>query len=406
MESETDQSHLRGVSERREREYAVLRAVTDVSASAGLSEVISALRGPLAEHLCITGAAVIVYGKAEDEPRRQFSWGIPETMLDRLASALVANFLAGGESTLRADLTELRSSVAARADLPEPTRPHYLCVPLLAGGKVLGAAVFHSAEPGVFHEDHLPFFEVVGRQIGLAAQRAILFEQVRDERRRSQHLSRRVVEAQEDERRHIARELHDEIGQSLTGVKMALEMAARFSSDSVKGDLLKVGAMVDGLLARVRVISLNLRPAMLDDLGLLPALLWHFENYSGQTGVSVDFKHKGLGRRLRPEVETAAYRIIQEALTNVARHAEVKEAIVLVWLDGASLCLQIEDRGAGFEPTSLRTAHGSSGIVGMRERATSLGGRFRLESSPVDGTVVFVVLPFDEGDEEALPGKG
>jgi signal transduction histidine kinase len=179
-----------------------------------------------------------------------------------------------------------------------------------------------------------------------------------------------------------------------------LEMAARFSPDAVKEHLLKVGALVDGLLARVRVISLNLRPAMLDDLGLLPALLWHFENYSGQTGVSVDFKHKGLGRRLRPAVETAAYRIIQEALTNVARHAGAKEAIVLVWTDGASLYLQIEDRGGGFELSTLRTAHASSGIVGMRERAASLAGKFRLESSPVDGTVVFVVLPFAEGGEE------
>jgi signal transduction histidine kinase len=399
MESETSQSHLEGGSERRRREYAFLRAVTDIAARAGPSEVVSAIRGPLAEYLCIPGAAVILYGGTEDEPRMQLSWGIPEPLADRLVSALTEIFLAGGE-LLRADLIGLCSFVAARADLPPQARSHYLCVPLRAGEEVLGAAVFHSAEPGVFHEDHLPFFEVAGRLFGIAVQRATLFDQVRGERERSRSLSRRVVEVQEDERRHIARELHDEIGQSLTGVKLTLEMAARLSPDAVKEHLSKVGALVDGLLARVRVISLNLRPAMLDDLGLLPALLWHFENYSGQTGVSVDFKHKGLGRRLRPAVETAAYRIIQEALTNVARHARAKEAIVLVWTDGASLYLQIEDRGGGFELATLRTAYASSGIVGMRERAASLAGKFRLESSPVDGTVVFVVLPFAEGGEE------
>jgi signal transduction histidine kinase len=206
---------------------------------------------------------------------------------------------------------------------------------------------------------------------------------------------------QEDERRHLARELHDEIGQLLTGVKLALEMAARFSSDAAKGGLLNVSAMVDNLLSRVRVMSLNLRPAMLDDLGLLPALLWHLENYSSQTGVSVDFRHKGLGRRLRAELETAAYRIIQEALTNVAKHAGAEEAIVLVWIDGTSLCLQVEDRGNGFEPGAPRIDHLTSGLSGMRERAASLGGKFRLESSPEDGTVIFVILPIDDGLGEA-----
>ena len=403
MERETDQSHLGGIRERRRREYAFLRAVTDITTKAELTEVISALRGPLAEYLCVAGAVIILYGKTEDEPRMQLSWGIPETIVARFATVLVDNFLAGRagrELLLRAELNELRLLVAAQANVPVHARPHYLCIPLLAGGEVLGAAIFYSADLGVFHEDFFPFFDLLGRQIGVAAQGASLFEQVHDGCGRLQFLSRRIVEVQEDERRHLARELHDEIGQSLTGVKLSLEMIARFVPDSVKGSLLKVEVMVDNLLAQVRVISLNLRPAMLDDLGLLPALLWHFENYANLTGVRVDFKHKGLGRRFRTGVETAAYRIIQEALTNVARHARVQEAIVLVWIDGASLCLQIEDRGGGFEPTSLGTAQASGGIVGMRERATSLGGKFRIESSPEDGTVIFVILPLDEGVEE------
>lgn len=400
MGSEIDHLYSKDVSKRRKREFAVLRAVTDIAARADLPEVISALREPLAEHLCVSGAAIILYGRYDDEPNMQVSWGMPESLADRLVSALVENYITGRELMLRGDLNELRSFLAVQTDLPAQDQPLYLCVPLLAGGEVLGAAVLHSADSGVFHSDYHPFFEVVGRQIGVAAQTAALFEQVREEHERLQSLSRRIVEVQEDERRHLARELHDEIGQLLTGMKLALEMSARHSPDSATGSLLTVGAMVDNLLSQVRAISLNLRPAMLDDLGLLPALLWHFENYSSQTGISVNFKHRGLGRRLRTEVETATYRIIQEALTNVARHAGVKEAIVLVWIDGASLFIQVEDRGSGFELSSLRTANVSSGLVGMRERAVSLGGKFRLESSPEDGTVVFVALPFDEGPEE------
>lgn len=306
----------------------------------------------------------------------------------------------------RQDLKDLSSCVTTHANLPAQSRAQYLCIPLGTGGELPGIVIFNSDKPLVFDEDSQAFFELVGRQIGVAADRISLSAQLLDERGRLQSLSRRIAQVQEGERRHLARELHDEIGQLLTGVKLALEMTARFSSDSAKGALINVSAMVDNLLARVRVMSLNLRPAMLDDLGLLPALLWHLENYSSQTGVSVDFKHKGLGRRLRPELETAAYRIIQEALTNVAKHAGAKEAIVLVWIDGASLCLQVEDRGVGFEPGSSRTDQPTSGLSGMRERAVSLGGKFRLESSPEDGTVVFVVLPLDEGLGESQIRRG
>lgn len=387
MNGEMHRLKLMETSERREREHVVLRAVTDISAETDLAEVVSVWRGALEENLGIAGAAVILYGGTDEAPRVHLSWGIPETLIESLSSAFVNS--GGGRYLLT------RPSTNAHAYSPAQSRAQYLCVPLMAKGETLGVAIFTGGEPNAFNEDDRSFLEIVGRQIGAAAERISLSSQLLDERRRLQSLSRRVVEVQEDERRHLARELHDEIGQLLTGIKLALEMAARFSSDSVKGALLNVGTMVDNLLFRVRDMSLNMRPAMLDDLGLLPALLWHLENYSSQTGVSVDFKHKGLGRRLGAELETAAYRIIQESLTNVAKHAGAKEAIVLVWVDGTSLCLQVEDRGSGFEPGSFRINNPTSGLSGMRERVASLGGKFRLESSPEDGTVVFAVLPVD-----------
>ena len=399
MNGEMDRLKLRGTDEWREREHAVLRAVTDISAKTDLAEVIPALRGVLEENLGIAGAAVILYGRTDEAPRFHLSWGITETLIDRLSSDLIDRS-AGQHLLSHSELDGSSPSLAAQAYLTALSPAQYLCVPLLTKGEPLGVAVFTGGEPDVFDEDAIAFLEIVGRQIGVAAERISLSSQLLDERRRLQFLSRRVVEVQEDERRHLARELHDEIGQLLTGVKLALEMAARFSSASVKGALLNVSTMVDNLLSRVRVMSLNLRPAMLDDLGLLPALLWHLENYSSQTGVSVDFRHKGLGHRLRAELETAAYRIIQEALTNVAKHAGAKEAVVLVWVDGTSLCLQVEDRGSGFKPGSFRPDHPTSGLSGMRERVASLGGKYRLESSPEDGTVVFVVLPIDGGLEE------
>ena len=130
-----------------------------------------------------------------------------------------------------------------------------------------------------------------------------------------QALSRRWVGVQEEERRHLARELHDEIGQVLTGLKFSLEVNDRSSSNGGTNGASEAMALVDGLINRVREVSLELRPAMLDDLGLLATLLWYFDRYTAQTQVDVSFQHKGLEERFLPEVETATYRIVQEAFS-------------------------------------------------------------------------------------------
>jgi len=163
-------------------------------------------------------------------------------------------------------------------------------------------------------------------------------------------LSRRLMEVQETERRNIARELHDEISQALTGLKLTLEMAARQPPGEVGASLDQAHTLVNDLMAHARKLSLDLRPPMLDDLGLLHALLWHIEHYTAQTQVRVDFKYSGIEtRRFESEVETAAYRIVQEALTNVARHARVDEVSARVWTQQNKLMVEIEDSGSGFD---------------------------------------------------------
>jgi PAS domain S-box-containing protein len=218
-------------------------------------------------------------------------------------------------------------------------------------------------------------------------------EQLREYAQRLQALSRKLIEVQEQERRHLARELHDEIGQILTGLKLSLDLSVRDSQNDVLSNLEEAQQLVKDLTARVRDLSLHLRPTMLDDLGLLPALLWHFQRYTGQTNIQVNFEHGGLDRRLTAELETGIYRIVQEALTNAARHANVKEIRVSIRLHDDNLVLSIEDEGLGFDSTKVVAARASSGLSGMQERAVLLGGRFLVQSATGSGTRLLVEFP-------------
>jgi PAS domain S-box-containing protein len=208
-----------------------------------------------------------------------------------------------------------------------------------------------------------------------------------------QSLSKRVLEVQEAERRHLARELHDEIGQLLTGLRLLLRLNGDLTPEAYRNRFTQARDLVDDLLGRVRGLSFDLRPADLDQLGLLPALLALFERYAAQTGVLVNFKHQGVEKRFSAQIETGAYRIVQEALTNTARHAGVGGVNVRVWADTEKLNLQIADRGCGFDADTVMRSPSTTGLLGMRERANALGGNMTVESAPGSGTTVTAELP-------------
>jgi signal transduction histidine kinase len=205
---------------------------------------------------------------------------------------------------------------------------------------------------------------------------------------------RRLIDAQEAERKRIAGELHDEVGQLLTSVSLMIGMSRTLSTDLAQARIMEAQKLLDELIGRVRNLALDLRPAMLDDFGLAAALVWLLERYTSQTTLQIDFKQLGLaGRRFGIETETAAYRIVQEALTNVARHAKVREATVRVWARDDTLEIEIEDKGVGFDPQRSPSSGRSVGLAGMQERARSLGGRLTIESSPGAGTRIVAELP-------------
>ncbi len=206
----------------------------------------------------------------------------------------------------------------------------------------------------------------------------------------------RLLDAQEKERRLISRELHDETGQYLTALKLMLQHARRQSPDEMAKTVEEVSVLTNELWAQLKEFSLNLRHPMLDELGLLPSLLWHFERLGTQTGLEVTFIHSGLENKLLQTINYAAFRIIQEALTNVAKYAGVREAEVRVESDGKRLLIQITDRGRGFDVAEA-LSRPTLGLSNMRERAELLGGTYEISSAPGAGTTVTAEIP--------LPGE-
>lgn len=218
-------------------------------------------------------------------------------------------------------------------------------------------------------------------------------QQLADYASRLRERSRRLVEMQESERRHIARELHDEVGQVLTGLGVAVEMTRREVDGAAAERLEAAQEMVRELFGRIRELSLDLRPVMLDNLGLLPALQDLFGRFERRTGVQVAFSTRNLDRRFPPEAETAAFRIVQEGLSNVARHAQADRVAVRLTATPSMIRIHVQDAGRGFEAGSLAAQRRSTGLLGMRERAELLGGRFHLRSSPGRGTRLSIEIP-------------
>lgn len=213
-------------------------------------------------------------------------------------------------------------------------------------------------------------------------------------------LLHRVIAAQEDERKRISRELHDETCQLLTGLSFLLEDAAQATSLSEIQPLLKrTLTLTKDTLNGVHRIIFDLRPTMLDRLGLIPALRWYAGSRIGSAGIQFAFREIGISRRLSPPCETAIFRVVQEAINNIALHSHARHAGFVFDFRDHQVRIEVTDDGVGFDPASLagtREAKRGLGLMGMEERVTAIGGEFHLHSLPGRGTAIHLIVPMDE----------
>ena len=212
-------------------------------------------------------------------------------------------------------------------------------------------------------------------------------------------LSQRVLQVQEAERRRVALELHDEVGQSLTAIKINLESHHRFKDKTPESLNAENLAIVVTALQQVRRLARALRPSILDELGLVPALRWMAKDAAGRAGFAVKFEppEAETSERLHPDLEIACFRVAQEALTNIARHAQARQVDIEFSYDGPFVVLEVKDDGCGFDPSvaRLRAAGGESlGVLGMQERALLVGGQLDIQSQPGHGCTVRMCCPW------------
>jgi PAS domain S-box-containing protein len=262
-------------------------------------------------------------------------------------------------------------------------------------GQVIGFVNLFASKPKFFTPAMRNRLVAFASQASVAIQNAWLFEQVRASRERLQSLSRRLVEIQESERLYISRELHDEAGQILTSMMLDLRLLEKEASqpEVVIKLVAKMEESLNEVLENLHRVAMALRPASLDHLGLIAALRQHVESVGEKHGLTVNFRSGKVEERLPANVETVLYRIVQEALTNIIRHAHASRVDVALTVRDHHLVVIIEDNGIGFNPeTASDDQH--LGLFGMRERTEMIDGELTIESAPGKGTTIMLEVGY------------
>jgi signal transduction histidine kinase len=271
----------------------------------------------------------------------------------------------------------------------------FLSAPLLVEKKVIGFVNLFSDQPEFFLPEMSSRLVAFAAHAAAAIQNAWLFEQVQASTERLQSLSRRLVEIQENERRYISRELHDEAGQVLTSLLVDLRLLEKNISEPPKLQKIvtEMESSLNGVIENLHRIAMALRPASLDHVGLVAALRQHTESIAEKNGLSISFTATGVIARLPANVETVIYRIVQEALTNIVRHAHASRVDVVLTVRDDKLIVIIEDDGIGFDPEAPQ-GDKHLGLFGMRERIEMIDGKLVIESSPGTGTTIMMEVGY------------
>ena len=279
----------------------------------------------------------------------------------------------------------------------------FASTPLRSKEKLLGVLNIASNDTRKFSREDVHFLEGVARQVAISLENARLHQEVQDKEEIRGELLNELLSIQEEERKRIAQELHDETSQVLASLNARLEAASKLlptGATKVKDLLRNAQAQSVTLIEDIHKLIYELRPTLLDDLGLLAATRWLLENTLEATGMNVNFQSVGRKRRLSPPIETTLFRVTQEAISNIIKHAESKNVTVIITFKRDSIVVSISDDGKGFDVADVlkvKDRPRGLGLLGMKERVERFHGKFALKSGHRKGTEVYIEIPVDTG---------
>ena len=367
-------------------ELAALNAVAEaIAGPLSLTAVLAATGRVLVDRLGVAGGAAFLPPGPEGVLALRASWGVPVGVL----AAIEARFEAGWgdvapiDGLRPADISPGGVGPFMKLSFEDSDSPwrSCLCIPLWSGAGSPGVLVLFGLAPPADEAARTAALELLGRLVGAAVRNSRLHERVRRDRRRLAALARRLIQVQEEERRRIARELHEEIAQALAAARIneMLGVDRPGGLDAASRSAENVGVL-ERALEQVRALSHDLRPATLDDLGIVAALRSHFAAVSEKTGLAFRFDvDPGIGR-LGSEQETTCFRVAQEAVANVVQHAGTREVQVRLRRNAGGLYLTVADDGRGFDVAA--SGGRGFGLAMIRERAALAGGRLKVLSAP------------------------
>lgn len=274
-------------------------------------------------------------------------------------------------------------------------------IPLMSKGSTLGSMCVGTREKRSFSEEEQALLSALGSQIAVAVENARLYAEVQRKEQMRGELFKKAINAQEEERKRIARELHDDTSQALTALLFAAEESLEMEDlEDVKTRLERMQSLAQNTLDGVHKLIFDLRPSMLDHLGLVPALNWFADSRLSSKGIRVKIKELHEPRRLPAEVETALFRAVQEAITNIVRHSAARNVEMVIDFKEDIAEIRLEDDGIGFDISRLEISPDNPrglGLLGMQERVELMGGELEINSSPGRGTRVRIRLPLSVG---------
>jgi signal transduction histidine kinase len=274
-----------------------------------------------------------------------------------------------------------------------------LDIPIKAQGRVLGELALFNQSPYQWQAQEVHLLTTIGYEMGMGIANARLFDTLEQQSHQLRSLGMRLVDAEEAERRRLARALHDQVGQRLTAMGINLDIIRSLLPEDIPEELISrlddMRGLVTRTTKRVRQVMVDLRPEMLDDYGILAALRWLAEQFTQRTGIAITVEGEEAATRLPMQIENVLYRVAQEALTNVTKHAQASRVAINMKVDSKMVYLVVTDDGVGFTPGYLPGPDEGQhwGLDLMAERVEGVNGCFRLESAPGQGTRIIVEVP-------------